>query len=164
MAVAVDIITTYRAPRMVVRRLLADNPSDARMLAYLMLACGLIFAGQWPRLKRESLLDGTIPFEALVGGALFAWLIIAPLALYGMAALSRMIWKVLGGKGCYATARLSLFWSLLAATPLWLLDGIIAGFFGPGVELTLTGLAALAVFIIFWGLAVYETEFNKVSA
>lgn len=158
MALTGDIVATYRSPRAVIRRLLAAGPREDRALMYLMLSCGLIFVSQWPRLRREALLDDTVPFDARIGAALLAWLFVAPLALYGLAALSRLAARLLGGHGSGYGARLALFWSLLAAVPLWLLNGMVAGFIGPGIQMTLTGIVALAVFLVFWGLCLYETE------
>ena len=92
------------------------------------------------------------------------WLFIAPLALYAIAALSHLIARALGGQGSWYSARLALFWSLLAASPLWLLNGLVAGFIGPGLQLGLTSAIALAVFLIFWGLSLIEAEKPSVPA
>ncbi len=164
MALTTDIAATYRSPRMVMRKLLAMGQREDRVLMYLLLACALIFVAQWPRLRREAFLDDSVPFDALLGGALMAWFFVAPLALYVIAALSRLIAKVFGGQGSWYSARLALFWSLLAAAPLWLLNGLVAGFIGPGLELSLTSLIALAVFVLFWGFSLLETETGQVTA
>ena len=47
-------------------------------------------------------------------------------------------------------ARLALFWALLATTPLKLLEGLVAGFIGAGIELQIVGLLWLLVFAWFW--------------
>ena len=86
----------------------------------------------------------------LLGGALMAWLFIAPLALYAIAGLAHLSARLGGGKGTWYSARLSLFWSLLASTPLILLHGLVAGFIGPGIELQIVGLIWLIVFGWFW--------------
>ena len=93
-----------------------SDRSPRLILLNLILACGLIFVGQWPRLSRAAYLDDAVPFDALIGGALLGWLFIAPLALYAFAALSHFALRALGGQGSHLTARLALFWSLLAAT------------------------------------------------
>jgi len=158
MALTRDIAATYRSPRRVIRRLLAMGPREDRVLMYLFAACALIFVAQWPRLRRDAYLDDSIPFDALIGGALLGWFFIAPLFLYALASLSRLVARVLGGQGTGYTARLALFWSLLAAMPLWLLNGLVAGVMGPGIQMTLSGALALGVFLIFWGLCLLETE------
>lgn len=158
MAVTGDIAAMYRRPRAVVRRLLAMGEREDRALIWLIVACGLIFVAQWPRLSREAHLNPDVPLQALLGGALMGWLFLAPLILYAVAAASRIVAGLIGGQGTWYTARLALFWSLLAAVPLWLLTGMVAGFIGPGPALRLTGGVALGVFLLFWGLSLVETE------
>lgn len=164
MALTTDIAATYRGPRAAVRRQIEIGVTEARLAMYLILACGLNFVAQLPRLRREAYLDAAIPFDARVGGALLGWMFIAPLALYAVALLCRWLMHLFGGRGTGLTARLALFWALLAASPLWLLNGLVAGFIGPGAELSLTGAAALGVFVLFWGLGLVETEFAQVPA
>jgi hypothetical protein len=157
-AVTTDIVAAWRRPRAVMRRHLAQGVREDRALVYLMLACGLIFVGQWPALQRAAMADPSTPLDARLGGALMAWLFIAPLALYGIAALTRLVARMLGGRGTGYGARLALFWSLLVASPLWLLTGLVAGLIGPGPALTLTGAVALAGFVALWLLALVEAE------
>jgi len=158
MALTNDIVASYRTPRRVIRRLLAAGVREDRALFYLMLACGLIFVAQWPRLSRQAALDDSVPLEALLGGALMGWLFVAPLALYLLAGLSRLLARLVGGRGSWYSARLALFWSLLAAAPLWLFNGLVAGLVGPGPALTATGFAALAAFLAIWIASLTETE------
>ena len=124
MALIPDIPATYRSPRAVFRRQLALGPREDRALLYLLLACGLIFVAQWPRLAARGI-SGRRRCRSMRGsaGALLAWVFIAPLALYGLAALSHLAARGLRGQGTGYTARLALFWALLAAAPLWLLNG-----------------------------------------
>ncbi|WP_172295010.1 YIP1 family protein [Pseudoruegeria sp. HB172150] len=158
MAVTTDMAAMYRRPRAVVRRLQAAGPREDRALIFLMVACLLIFVAQWPRLSREAYLNPEISLQARLGGALFAWLFIVPLFAYLLAGASRLIARLFGGQGTGYSARLALFWSLLAAAPLWLLNGLVAGFVGPGLALNITGGLALAIFLLFWGVSLRETE------
>ncbi len=89
-----------------------------------------------------------------------AWLFWVPLLSYALAAMSHLIAKLFGGKGTWYGARLALFWSLLAASPAWLLQGMVAGFVGPGVALQIVGAGLLLAFLSIWGicLRVAETE------
>jgi len=158
MGLLADIGATYRGPRSVMRRHLAIGQREDRALMYLGLACILIFIAQWPRLRREALFDEAIPFDVRVGGAMLAWIFIVPLLLYAIAALAHIAARALGGQGTWYSARLALFWSLLAASPLWLLNGLVAGFAGSGPQMMLTGAAALGVFLVFWALCMIEAE------
>ncbi len=142
-------------------RLLSDGIREDRALIFLMTACLLIFVGQWPRLVREAHFDATTPLDARMGGALMAWLFIVPLALYFFAALARLVARLLGGKGSWYSARLALFWALLAAAPFWLLYGLIAGFYDAGPALNVMGLVAFAVFLFIWLSSMVEAETGK---
>ncbi len=139
------------------QRMLARGPREDRALAILMGACLLVFISQWPALSRKAYLE-EVELNSLLAGALFGWIFIAPLLLYGLAALSHLIAKAFGGRGSWYGARLALFWSLLAATPLMLLNGLVAGFVGPGPGLTLVGVIWCAVFLWFWISSLLTSE------
>lgn len=158
MPVTTDIVKTYRAPRQVIRRHLAAGVREDRALAFLMAACALIFVAQWPRLARQAYLTPEVPLEALIGAALLGWLFLAPLFLYLLGAASHLVARLFGGRGSFYAARLALFWSLLAVSPLMLLQGLVAGFIGPGPALTLVGYGVLLIFLVLWGLALHEAE------
>jgi hypothetical protein len=159
-AVTTDIVEAWRRPRAVLRRHLAQGVREDRALVYLMLACGLIFVGQWPALQRAALADPSTPLDARLGGALLAWVFVAPLVLYLVAALSHLLARALGGRGTGYGARMALFWSLLAASPLWLLYGLVAGMIGPGPAMTATGMVAFAGFLVLWVAALIEAEWG----
>tara|TARA_R110002012_G_scaffold56389_3_gene144463 strand:- start:5187 stop:5672 length:486 start_codon:yes stop_codon:yes gene_type:complete len=149
MAATRDIIASYRNPAAVVRRLLGQGTREDRNLIYLMVACLIFFVAQTPRLARESFLSGT-ELNMLLGGTLLAWLFIAPLIFYILAAGTQIILRVLRGNVTGFNTRLALFWALLASSPLVLLHGLTAGFVGPGIELQIVGLIWLCVFLWFW--------------
>ncbi len=149
MAVTADIVSTYRRPGAVMRRRLADGVREDRALAMLMAGCLLVFVSRAPALARQAHLEA-VELNPLLGGALFGWLFVAPLLLYGLAAASHLVARAVGGRGSWFGARLALFWSLLASTPLILLNGLVAGFMGEGPALTLVGLLWLCVFLWFW--------------
>ncbi|MCL6282145.1 YIP1 family protein [Ruegeria sp. 2012CJ41-6] len=157
MSVTADITATYRGPARVMQRLLAMGQREDRALAFLMGACALVFIAQMPRLAREAHLTGQ-ELNMLLGGALLGWLIIAPLLFYVLAAFSHVLARLLGGKGEWYGARLALFWSLLASTPVLLLQGLVAGFIGPGPGLNLVGMAWIAVFFWFWIAGLRQAE------
>lgn len=153
-----DIAATYRRPGRVVRRLVQAGPREDRALAILMGACVILFVAQWPRLSREAYLSGQ-DINGLLAGALAAWLLFAPLGFYFLAWLAHLLARLLRGRGPSFNARIALFWGLLAATPLGLLTGLVAGFIGPGPAFTLVGLIWIGVLFWFWiagMLAVYR--------
>ncbi|MEP2640303.1 YIP1 family protein [Roseobacter sp.] len=149
MAVTRNIRLTYRNPGKILRGLLALGQREDRALAYLMAGCFVVFIAQMPRLAREAHITGQ-ELDMLMGAALMAWIVIAPLMLYCLAALSHVVAKVFRGRGTFYGARLALFWALLAASPLMLLNGLVAGFIGPGLELQIVGFGWLCIFGWFW--------------
>ncbi|MGX9353977.1 YIP1 family protein [Roseobacteraceae bacterium S113] len=157
MSVLKDITATYRGPRKIVRKLLSAGQREDRAVAILMGACVLMFLFSWPRLAREAHLAGE-DVQPLLGGAMMGWLFIAPLMFYIIAALTHWGAKLFRGRGDHYGARLALFWALLAATPLALLNGLVAGFIGPGIQLTLVGLLWFVVFMWFWSSGLIEAE------
>ena len=144
-----EIAATYRGPGAVVARLLAQGAREDRALMFVMAACAMFFIAQMPGLARQAHLDGQ-ELNPLLGASLLAWLVIAPLLFYVLAAISHVVARIFGGKGTGYGARLALFWALLATGPLVLLNGLVAGFLGAGVQLTLVGALWFAVFMWFW--------------
>lgn len=149
MSVLADIVATYRRPGRIVLARVAEGPREDRALAVLMAGCIVLFVAQWPRLARQAHLTGE-DLQMLLGGSLLALVFILPLILYAIAALVHLAARTMGGQGTAYEARFALFWALLAAAPVLLLNGLMAGLVGPGPQLGLTGFAALAVFLWFW--------------
>jgi len=165
MAVSSDMMRTWRRPRAVMRDLLARGQREDLALAFLMSACIIIFIAQWPRLSRIAsgfdLAHGAdVPeLSQLIAYEFLGWLMVWPLMFYAVAAISHVIAKLFGGKGTWYTARLALFWSLLATTPAALLYGLMAGFLGPVAAGThLVGLVWLAAFAVIWLQTLREAE------
>ncbi len=158
MSVTLDILRSYRRPREVMRRQLAGGERDDRALVYLIIACALIFVAQLPLLAREAYFHPEVPLEARMGGALLGWMAIAPLMFYVLAAVSHLLARVFGGRGSWFSARLALFWALLATTPLWLLQGLVAGLIGAGMALNLVGGLLAGIFLFIWGSGLFVAE------
>ena len=153
-----EILRSWHAPRVAMRRQLAHGVREDRALMLLMLACAVIFVAQWPRLAREAYLDPSVPLEARLGAALLGLMFIAPLGLYLLAAASHAVARLLGGRGSFGTARLALFWALLASAPAWLLHGLLQGFLGPTAAVRGVGFLVLAIFLAIWFLSLLEAE------
>lgn len=149
MAVTSEILATYRGPGRVMARLMSDGPREDRALAILLGACVVMFIARWPSISREAYLAGQEP-QAGMAGALMGVVFILPLLCYAVALLSQGVIRLFGVKATGYSTRVALFWALLAASPLTLLAGLVAGFIGQGVELTITGGLWFAVFLWFW--------------
>ncbi|WP_333712229.1 YIP1 family protein [Yoonia sp.] len=164
MSVTTDIVRTWRRPQAVIRGLLDQGRREDRAIVFLMISCFLIFMSQWPRLRRVS--EGYEPspwppdinFEGMMTYTFFASVIILPLVMYAIAGISHMIARVLGGKGSFYSARLALFWTLLATSPFILFYGLVRGLIGPGTQATLVGVVGAIAFLIIWLASLREAE------
>lgn len=155
MAVTTDIVRTWRSPRVVMRELLSHGQREDRAIAYVMAACLILYVAQWPRLKRAEQFelygpDGASDFQMNAGIAFFAMLIVWPLMLYIIAAITHLVAKIFRAKGTHYTARLALFWAFLAASPVGLLYGLTIGLIGPGPATNLVGWVWAIVFGWIW--------------
>lgn len=155
MSVTDDILRSYRAPRQVLRRRM-DGAGEDKALALLMAACLIMFVAQWPYLSRLAFEDPSVPLEARLAGALMGWLFLVPLLAYLVAAGAHIIGRLATGAGSWFGARMALFWTMLAVSPLWLLNGLVAGFIGPGPALSLVATIAAAAFLVIWGAGLRE--------
>lgn len=159
MAAVDDILRSYRAPRSVVRGHLARTRSEPRALTLLLAALVVIFVGQWPRLSRLSFEQPDQPMAVLLVGTAIALLATIP-AFYALAALAHLVAKLFGGKGSWYGARIALFWALLAVSPLMLLQGLVAGFLGQGMQLSLISGLVFVAFLAIWGAGMRVAEFE----
>lgn len=160
MSVTDEIFRSWRSPRSVIRRQL-PTITEARALSYLMMACVFIVIAQAPRIARQAHFDPDIPFEPQMVAAALGIFAIVPAVAFLLSALSHLAARALGGQGSWLGARLALFWTLLALSPLVLLYGLVAGFIGPGVQLTLVGILLSAAFFIYWVLAWVAAEWTE---
>jgi hypothetical protein len=149
MSVTQDIVATYRRPRRIVAQHVKRGQNEPRALMFLMLACGLMFIAQLPLMSRQAYEEKS-DVNALMGAALMGWIFIAPLLFYAIAWVSNGAMRVITGYFNGFGARLALFWALLAATPLMLLQGLVAGFIGKGLELTIAQCLWFFVLLWFW--------------
>lgn len=152
------ILRSWRAPRAVMRDLLAAGLREDRAFAMLFVASLLIFVAQLPRLARQAHFDPSVPLDARIGGAMMGIMFLFPLFAYLIAALSHLIARMFGGKGSFYTARVALFWSLLATAPLMLFQGLVAGFIGQGPQAMLVGGLIAFGFAWQWGNALSVAE------
>lgn len=163
MAVTTDIVRAWRRPRDVMREMLAQGQREDRAIGYVVVACLLIYIAQWPRLMRAEQLelyggDGASDFQMNAGITFFYMLIGWPLALYAIAAITHLVAKIFRAKGTHYSARLALFWGLLATAPVLLLHGLTVGLVGPGIEANLVGTVWWCAFAWIWSQSFWVAE------
>ncbi len=172
MAVTTNILRSYVAPRLVLRRLIAstsvDDRPEARGFIYLLVGFFLLFVGQIPDLMGIGINgfevsdeafgeDGRPSVQQSLMITLFFTLTVWPIVFYLIGGLSHVIAKLVGGQGEAAHARLALFWAVLAVSPLFLLRGIGSVSQVPALVQTCNWAIVLAFFWI-WLMGLYEAE------
>lgn len=155
MPVSRDITRMYRRPRQVVGELYAMGPREDRAVMWLIIGCFLMFISRLPALQRDAVNTGS-DFQQDTIYAFFTLLMLLPLVFYLIAAILHGITKVMRPNIKSYGARVAVFWGWLAATPIALFYGLLAGLNGlehPGT--TMIGALWLAVLLWFWisGLA-----------
>lgn len=157
MSVTDDIVQSWRRPRVVIRRQMARGVSEAWAFSLLVAFLVLVFVAQAPGLARASVLQPEVPLLQRLVAMGLALIATIP-AWYLLAAVSHLVARAFGGKGGYYGARLALFWALLAVIPGMLLQGMVAGFIGPGPQLHLLAAVVAVAFIWIWVSMLIEVE------
>lgn len=156
MSVSRDMLAMWWRPAVVVARQLAQGVREERALAVLLAGCLLMFVSELPVLQRQAVEAGAGDAGAgddfLRGAsyAFMAWMMLAPLVLYGLAAAGRLGARVFRLRTTGYGARFALFWALLCAAPAVLLYGLTLGLVGPGPAAQVVGAVWIAAFVIFW--------------
>lgn len=157
MTVSTELVTTWRAPRAALRRHLARGVSEPFAFTLLLVFLVLAFVGQWPVAAREAFLADEPSAAPRILARAFAVLASVPL-WYGLAAISHLVARAFGGKGTWYGARIALFWALATVGPLMLLQGLVAGMFGPGPGLWIISMGIGVAFIYLWLTMLHEAE------
>lgn len=150
MALTQDILATYKGPKRVIARFLAQGRNEVRALLFVLIAGMLMFVAATPYQAREAQIDLVTPFEARLYWSAFFFILILPILIYVFALIITGLAKIARRRITGYQIRFTLIWALLAATPVTLLMGLTAGFMGPGIQLQAVGLIWVAVFGWFW--------------
>lgn len=157
MSAVPDIVESWRAPARVVRRHLSRPRSEPFLFTFLVTFLVIAFVAQWPGAARQAHLQPDQPMvQSLVAMGL-ALLATVPF-WYGLAALSRLVARALGGRGDWYGARLALFWALAVISPAMLLQGLTAGMLGQGAQANVLGAVVGLAFLVIWAQNLRETE------
>ena len=157
MAVTRDIVDAHLRPRQVMARLLRMGQREDRVLAMLMGGCIILFMSQWPYRARQAHFTGETLTDYIQHDAV-GLIFVLPLLAYGVAALLRLTSRIFGAKADYYSARLAMFWALLASSPALVLAGMVKGFIGLGAANSIVGALWLLVFLWVLGNSLIEAE------
>lgn len=157
MSLIPDIVESWRAPARVVRRHLDRPRSEAFVFTFLFTFLLISFVAQMPYASRMTFFQPEVPMSQRLFGGFLGSLVFIPIS-YSLAALSRLIAGVMGGRGTWYGARLALFWALVAMSPGMLLMGLSLGFLGQGAQTNALGAGIGLAFVLLWGLMLREAE------
>ncbi len=146
MSVTNDMIAAYRRPSKIMERQLQSGAGEDRALIYVMASCLVVFISNLPVISRTSHIE-QVDMGPLLGASGLAWLFVAPLIFYILAAALGLVLRIFRCKASWFHVRLALFWTMLASTPLILLNGLTGGLIGAGVEQNLVGACWFAAFL-----------------
>ena len=161
MSVTNDIAATYRGPRAVIRRFLANGRREDQALIFVLMGGVMLFVSMMPYQSRAAHFDPSVPLQARLYWSAFLCIFLLPFVLYIVAAVSHLVARGAGGAGSFFGARMALFWAFLAASPMWLFTGLLAGFNGPGAGLTIAAVVSFLVFVMIWILCLVESETSQ---
>jgi hypothetical protein len=146
-----DVADTYRDPAAVFARKLTIGVREPQLLAWVVFACLISFLARLPglvSLHRESAIEQ--PLEALLAASLVAGVFFAPIFFYVLAGISHLVAKVFGKQGSWQSARVALFWSLIALQPLLILTQTLSVQIGTNLLTKGASIGAGAFFLWVW--------------
>lgn len=104
------------------RAMLDARPSEAGLLAIVLFACLIYFAGR----MTGHVLSGASELEGRVGAEFLSGVLIRALAFYALAALACVVARAFGGEATWRESRTALFWAALASAPIVFAATLIA--------------------------------------
>lgn len=110
----------YYDPRGSIRGVLDSRPSEARLLAYLMIAASFALAGRLVELKAFA--EGDIIPRVLENTV--SMLFFLPLFMYLFAVVGTLIARAFAGDGRWYEGRCALFWGFLVSAPIVLMSNL----------------------------------------
>lgn len=119
------ILDAWSDMRSSARRLLGEQPSEARLLFYVMLSDVMFFLS-W---TIKTVVSPTAAAQAKLPLEIGMWLVLALLArtssMYVFAAFMRVVCKVFGGTGGWYESRIGVFWGSLVAAPFGVIAALV---------------------------------------
>ena len=112
------------------RALIDENPSEARLLFFVLLSDVIFFLSRTLSLvvAPGSAASKFLPLE--IGLWLIGVLILRTATLYAFSGLVGLVGRALGGQGSWRETRTGVFWASLVAAPVGVLGALIGAGFG----------------------------------
>ncbi len=126
---AMRVIDAWKDMRASTRRLIDENPSEGRLLFYILLS-DMVFFLSW---SLKAVVAPTLGARDLLPAEIGIWLIVALVArtavIYVFSMILGLVMKVFGGTGSYHATRAGVFWGSFVAAPFGLLFALVTVLF-----------------------------------
>ncbi len=134
-----------------IRDMAGRGIGESQLLVFAFAAAFIGFVTGLPGAARQAATLGVdAPMSAVIGGRLFAAIFVAPLLFYTLAALSGLATRAFARPVAWRDARLALFWALLVASPLLVVNGLATAFLPTGAALTGIQWITTVAFLWIW--------------
>jgi len=127
--IALRVMDSWKNMRLATRRLIDENPTEGRLLFYILLS-DMIFFLSWSLkavVAPSSAAQNILPAE--IGILLVAALFMRTFWIYTFSMVLWAIAKVFGGKGSPKETRAGVFWGSFVSAPFGLLFAFVTVFF-----------------------------------
>lgn len=123
------MVLSYKDMRATTRALIEENPSEARLLFFVLMSDVIFFLSRGLALviAPSGAASSRLPLE--IGLWLIIALFLRTATLYGFSALVAGTCRVLGGKGSWHATRAAVFWASLVAAPIGVIGSLITAAF-----------------------------------
>ena len=126
---AMRIFDAWKDMRASTRRIINENPSEGRLLFYILLS-DMVFFLSW---ALKAVVAPTLGAKDMLPAEIGIWLIVALFARTASVYLFSMVlgfaMRLFGGKGSWKSTRAGVFWGSLVAAPFGLFFAIITVLF-----------------------------------
>lgn len=134
------LIDSWRDMRGATRRLIEENPSEARLLFYVLMS-DMVFFLSWalktivaPTQVFKDMFQGdAVEANLVIGSVLIAALFLRTTVVYIFSAILGAVLRAVGGTGSWKDTRTGIFWGSFVAAPFGLLMAIVTVIFS-GLE------------------------------
>lgn len=141
----------YHDPRGSTRAMLDSQPSDARLLAYAMIAVILQLAGRLVQISADPTVQNVLARTLEQAVSLIFFL---PLVYYALAALGTWLASLFGAERNWYLGRAAFFWAALVSAPVILISALCGTLAGPG---SAVGMWIGQVGALFFAFALSQT-------
>jgi len=129
MGLAKRVVDAWRDMRASTRRLIGENPSEGRLLFYILLS-DMVFFLSW---SLKAVVAPSLGAKAMLPAEIGLWLIAAlflrTATIYGFSAILGLVLRLFGGSGMGKPTRAGVFWGSFVAAPFGLFFAIVTVIF-----------------------------------